>query len=266
MASEDPVAPRSAFLCHYMSNHPDTLVAYAAHFGKLTSKVSSAKMESIDSQVLLRATGISRPFDQHPRFQGMTLSYFLLNGKPGGSVRVAFDPPLLSYDEVRSASPVVLASHMQQPGPTATNCYETRRRGSTWNGGSISSCTRPPTQTAMQAKRPQITTYYIPPKAAITVFLITGLILTTYPPKQLEPLADSVKSAIGGDFTMKLIWGVVWFLHTSEALYATYLCARHRTGLVIGVCSSYRDLLRRVLITPCSLLGSPRSSYAAFRF
>jgi Protein of unknown function (DUF2470) len=47
----DPVADKSGFLCMYMSSHPDTLVAYAKHFGKIDSHILSAKMQSIDSQV-----------------------------------------------------------------------------------------------------------------------------------------------------------------------------------------------------------------------
>jgi hypothetical protein len=51
MAAADPVADKSGFLCTYMSTHPDTLVAYVKHFGKIDGKLSSAKMLSIDSKV-----------------------------------------------------------------------------------------------------------------------------------------------------------------------------------------------------------------------
>jgi len=47
----DPVADKSGFLCTYMSTHPDTLVAYVKHFGKVDGSVSSAKMLSINSKV-----------------------------------------------------------------------------------------------------------------------------------------------------------------------------------------------------------------------
>lgn len=47
----DPVASKSTFLCMYMTNHPDTLVAYVKHFGKVPGHVSSAQMKSIDCQV-----------------------------------------------------------------------------------------------------------------------------------------------------------------------------------------------------------------------
>lgn len=48
----DPVAEKSKFLCMYMSNHPDTLVAYVKHWGKVKEEsVESASMSSIDSKV-----------------------------------------------------------------------------------------------------------------------------------------------------------------------------------------------------------------------
>lgn len=47
----DPVAEKSTFLCMYMSNHPDTLVAYVRYWGKVSEAVVSAKMTAIDSKV-----------------------------------------------------------------------------------------------------------------------------------------------------------------------------------------------------------------------
>ncbi|TDL16053.1 hypothetical protein BD410DRAFT_795783 [Rickenella mellea] len=81
----DPVAAKSTFLCMYMSNHPDTLVAYVRHFGKVKEVVSSARMASIDSN-------------------GMALEYVLKGDGPkdaNRSVRVEFDPPLSGYEEVK---------------------------------------------------------------------------------------------------------------------------------------------------------------------
>ena len=49
----DPVAEKSGFLCTYMSNHPDTLVAYAKWFGKITDNISSAEMSAIDTKVCI---------------------------------------------------------------------------------------------------------------------------------------------------------------------------------------------------------------------
>ena len=47
----DPVAEKSAFLRMYMSNHPDTLVAYAKWFGKVKEVITSAEMSAIDTKV-----------------------------------------------------------------------------------------------------------------------------------------------------------------------------------------------------------------------
>lgn len=47
----DPVASKSTFLCMYMTSHPDTLVAYVKHFGKVPGNVGSAEMKSIDCKV-----------------------------------------------------------------------------------------------------------------------------------------------------------------------------------------------------------------------
>ena len=45
------MAEKSGFLCMYMSNHPDTLVAYVRHWGGVAETVESASMTSIDSKV-----------------------------------------------------------------------------------------------------------------------------------------------------------------------------------------------------------------------
>ena len=47
----DPVAEKSAFLCMYMSNHPDTLVAYAKWYGKVKEPIAGAKMTGITTKV-----------------------------------------------------------------------------------------------------------------------------------------------------------------------------------------------------------------------
>jgi hypothetical protein len=62
MAAADPVADKSGFLCTYMSTHPDTLVAYVKHFGKIDGNVSSAKMLSINSKVRTTAAPPARTY------------------------------------------------------------------------------------------------------------------------------------------------------------------------------------------------------------
>ncbi|ETW76764.1 hypothetical protein HETIRDRAFT_327988 [Heterobasidion irregulare TC 32-1] len=78
----DPVADKSGFLCMYMSSHPDTLVSYAKHYGQIREHITSAKMESIDSQ-------------------GMKLSYQTKANSSRQSVHVPFNPPLAGYEEVK---------------------------------------------------------------------------------------------------------------------------------------------------------------------
>lgn len=47
----DPVAEKSGFLRMYMSNHPDTLVAYAKWYGKVKEAITGAEMTAIDTKV-----------------------------------------------------------------------------------------------------------------------------------------------------------------------------------------------------------------------
>lgn len=52
----DPVADKSGFLRMYMTNHPDTLVAYAKWYGKVKEVITGAEMSAIDSKVCISAT------------------------------------------------------------------------------------------------------------------------------------------------------------------------------------------------------------------
>ncbi|KAF8067983.1 hypothetical protein FPV67DRAFT_1167754 [Lyophyllum atratum] len=77
----DPVADKSGFLRMYMSNHPDTLVAYANWFGKVTEPITSAEMTAIDSK-------------------SMTLTCTMKAGVKK-EVRIPIEPPLNGYDDVK---------------------------------------------------------------------------------------------------------------------------------------------------------------------
>ncbi|KAJ4490963.1 hypothetical protein J3R30DRAFT_3427642 [Lentinula aciculospora] len=77
----DPVAEKSGFLRMYMSSHPDTLVAYAKWYGKISEPISSAEMSAIDTK-------------------GMTLSCKMRDGSTK-DVRVVIDPPMTGYDDVK---------------------------------------------------------------------------------------------------------------------------------------------------------------------
>jgi len=79
--SNDPVAEKSSFLRMYMSNHPDTLVAYAKWFGKVKEVITSAEMSAIDCK-------------------SMTLTCTMKGGSKK-DVRVPIDPPLSGYEDVK---------------------------------------------------------------------------------------------------------------------------------------------------------------------
>ncbi|KAF4622373.1 hypothetical protein D9613_009288 [Agrocybe pediades] len=77
----DPVAEKSAFLKMYMSNHPDTLVAYAKWFGKVKETITSAEMSAIDTE-------------------SMTLTC-TLKGRDKKVVVVPIEPPMKGYEDVK---------------------------------------------------------------------------------------------------------------------------------------------------------------------
>ncbi|KAJ8522834.1 hypothetical protein ONZ45_g673 [Pleurotus djamor] len=77
----DPVAEKSGFLRMYMSSHPDTLVAYAKWYGKVTEPIASAEMTAIDCR-------------------SMTLTCTMRNGSKK-VVPVAIEPPMTGYDDVK---------------------------------------------------------------------------------------------------------------------------------------------------------------------
>lgn len=70
-AAADPVAAKSAFLCMYMRTHPDTLVAFAKHFGRIEANVSRAEMTAIDSGVCLPSETLCAMAEWHAWFLGV---------------------------------------------------------------------------------------------------------------------------------------------------------------------------------------------------
>ncbi|KXN81257.1 hypothetical protein AN958_05574 [Leucoagaricus sp. SymC.cos] len=77
----DPVAEKSDFLCTYMSDHPETLIAFARWYGQIHELMTSAEMIAIDTQ-------------------GMTLICTL---KKGGKreLYISINPPLKGYEDVK---------------------------------------------------------------------------------------------------------------------------------------------------------------------
>ncbi|KAH7909652.1 hypothetical protein BJ138DRAFT_1010402 [Hygrophoropsis aurantiaca] len=78
----DDVAANAGFLRRYMTQHPETLVAYVRYYGGKGSEVVSAELRDIDSQ-------------------GMTLGYKLASDETAHTLHVAFTPPLAGYAEVK---------------------------------------------------------------------------------------------------------------------------------------------------------------------
>jgi hypothetical protein len=196
MAAADPVADKSGFLCTYMSTHPDTLVAYVKHFGKIDGNVSSAKMLSINSK-------------------GMDLEYKMKDAatlllKPGTGtsskpkvVRVEFDPPLLGYEEVK---PRLLGMKVDADESLGT------------------------------VKSPQITHFELPFQIWITASLLLLLIYTSSAPppytysnhaSKFWWLARTICPGIFPDWMIPLSWTFVVIAHVGEGAYAATRAYKH---------------------------------------
>ncbi|KAF7794664.1 hypothetical protein EIP86_005802 [Pleurotus ostreatoroseus] len=178
----DPVAAKSTFLCMYMSNHPDTLVSYVRYFGKVKEKVKSAEMTAIDSK-------------------GMTLKY-TTNANVNKETRIAFEPPLSGYDEVKSRLLNMKADAGEALGMT---------------------------------KAPQITTFELAPDAWKTGILVLTLMYVTFSPPPSDPaygpvfaIAASVRAALP-ESAIQWIWVAMLSIHSLECLYTGWLCKKHRT-------------------------------------
>lgn len=85
----------------YMSNHPDTLVAYAKWFGKVKEVITSAEMTAIDCKVrhIASQRGFSTSYP-YSFVQSMTLTCTLKSGSKK-EVIVPIEPPLSGYEDVK---------------------------------------------------------------------------------------------------------------------------------------------------------------------
>jgi hypothetical protein len=164
-----------------MKNHPDTLVAYVKYFGKVAGNAVTANMKSIDSQ-------------------GMDLSYKLKNGEVG-SVRIKFDPPLASYDEVKPRLLAMKADAQEGLGMLQT---------------------------------PVITTFRIPFTSIVLTNLPLVAIVATV---KLLPsgITDAISfgparaliNLLSFEPTLKGVIQFVAVVHALESVYTWYLCRRH---------------------------------------
>ncbi|KAJ7280174.1 hypothetical protein C8J57DRAFT_1058193 [Mycena rebaudengoi] len=173
----DPVADKSGFLKIYMSNHPDTLVAYAKWYGKVAEAVTSAEMSAIDSK-------------------SMTLTCTLKNGNKK-QVRVALEPPLSGYDDVKPRLLEMKAIAQEGLG---------------------------------MIKSPVLTSFKMPTSVLSTLIPICALLYCTFFPKDSSsPLftpARLVYSYVEGP-VLTSIWEFLFATHGLESLYTFTLTRKH---------------------------------------
>ncbi|KAJ7641610.1 hypothetical protein FB45DRAFT_900616 [Roridomyces roridus] len=184
----DPVAEKSGFLKMYMSGHPDTLVAYAKWYGKVEEPITSAEMTAIDTK-------------------SMTLTCSLKDGNKK-VVRVAIDPPLAGYDDVKPRLLEMKAISQEGLG---------------------------------MIKSPKISSFYFPPTGYAIAVVLFGLVpyFGFAPSEGSSPLlipAEFVRSYISAK-AFKILFGVVVGIHMLEGLYSLSLCRRHKASF--SVTSAY---------------------------
>ncbi|KAJ8595458.1 hypothetical protein M405DRAFT_727982 [Rhizopogon salebrosus TDB-379] len=184
----DPVASKSGFLCMYMKNHPDTLVAYVKYFGKVEGNVLTAQMSSIDSK-------------------GMTLLYKLKSGE-SKTIRVPFDPLLSKYEDVKPRLLGMKAEAQEGLGMIKTPQLTSFRFPRL--GGLISVlCTL-------------TYFYFLSPPPPGTTFL--DIPVSTM--DALFAPAHVFRSTTGFGLAFGTALAVMGSIHSAEALYSWYLC-RH---------------------------------------
>jgi hypothetical protein len=150
----------------------------------------------------------------------MTLKCKLKDGSLK-TVQIAIEPPLSGYDEVKPR--LIKMKADAQEGLGMVCLFVPRDNYSLF----------------FQLKVPQISTFRLPPGAAISAGLIMLLCYCTYFPRDSDSLlfrpARSLWTMIGGDRALRIAWAVLLIPHALESLYTFTLCRRHRTGLVTGV-------------------------------
>ena len=228
----DPVADKSGFLRMYMSNHPDTLVAYARWHGQVKDALISAEMTAIDSEVCILTYLAHEPIPALANrlyiSQSMTLTCKLKDGS-SKVVRIVLDPPLLGYEEVK---PRLLAMKVDAQEGLGMVWLDIVFREIKYLISLHS-----------QIRTPQISTFRLPPITAASVALVLGLCYLTYFPRESSSIlyrpAQVMWKATGGDLTIRASWILLGILHGIESIYTYTLCRRHRTGFRIGVSSPH---------------------------
>ncbi|KAG2125414.1 hypothetical protein DEU56DRAFT_825542 [Suillus clintonianus] len=191
----DPVSSKSAFLCMYMKNHPDTLVAYVKYFGKVEGNVLTAEMSSIDSK-------------------GMTLVYKLKSGQ-SNTIRVSFDPPLSGYEEVKPRLLSMKAEAQEGLGMLKAPQLTTfRLPGATAIAGAVLTLS--------------VYFYFIsPPSLGTTVLSIPVSTMDTF----FSP-AHAFRNATGLGLSFRTAGAIIGAIHAVESLYTWSLCRQYVKGTV----------------------------------
>ncbi|KAI6114695.1 hypothetical protein EDD17DRAFT_1614627 [Pisolithus thermaeus] len=220
----DSVAAKSAFLCMYMKNHPDTLVAYVKHYGKVAGNVVSAEMTAIDSK-------------------GMTIKYKLKSGADG-QVVVSFQPPLAGYDEVKPRLLSMKVDAQESLGMIKAPHLTTFSLSAPMVHAFflvLLSCSY------VTVYPPRGTSFQIP----FTTFEIPSSVLDVF----FAPIRSLV-DLTGYRPSVGMVAGTFSVLHAAESLYTWSLCQRYVRGwsvkavyvvatLIFGM-PVWRDIHRRV--------------------
>ncbi|KAG1750993.1 hypothetical protein EDD22DRAFT_850748 [Suillus occidentalis] len=199
----DPVASKSGFLCMYMKNHPDTLVAYVKYFGKVEGNVLTAEMSSIDSKAGL---------GQWTSY-GMALVYKLKSGQPD-SIRVSFDPPLSGYEEVK---------------PRLLNMKAEAQEGLGMLKAPQITTFRIPRMAAFTGIMVFFYFYFLSPPPLGTTFLsVPATSVDTF----FSP-AHAIRNATGLGLSFRTACAIFVTIHGAETLYTWSLCKQYVKGTIV---------------------------------
>ncbi|KAG2033912.1 hypothetical protein BDR03DRAFT_966463, partial [Suillus americanus] len=190
----DPVASKSGFLCMYMKNHPDTLVAYVKYFGKAEGNVLTAEMSSIDSK-------------------SMTLAYKLKSGQ-SNMTRVSFDPPLSGYEDVKPRLLSMKAEAQEGLGMLKAPQITTFQI---------------PRPAAITGIAVLAYFYLISPPPPDTTFL--SIPITTI--DAFFSPAHVFRNATGIGLSFRTAWTIFWAIHGVETLYTWSLCRQYVKGAIV---------------------------------
>jgi len=138
--------------------------------------------------------------------QGMTLAYKVKGQDAKKSVKVAFDPPLAGYEEVKPRLLKMTADAQESLGMT---------------------------------KSPQISDFELTSTflyAAIPLSILTYSTLAPYyPADPAFSIGNMLYKGLGGYPSYCVFWGIVGLLHGLEALYTVRLASKHRMGFWVGL-------------------------------